>query len=181
MSTARLQNVPLTLEVKMSITTKKCFKCSKIKPLSAFYKHNEMTDGHLGKCKECTKKDVMKHREDNLEKVREYDRNRPNAKERVKRNYNRIKRYREDGDKRYDSVLEKGRRWGRENRDKTNAHTTARRGLTNPNQCERCSSTKSIQGHHPDYTKPLEVIWLCPSCHGAEHKRINNLRRARKL
>lgn len=26
-----------------------------------------------------------------------------------------------------------------------------------------------MQGHHPDYSKPLEVEWLCPRCHGARH------------
>lgn len=44
---------------------KKCFKCLSIKPLSEFYKHKQMLDGTLNKCKDCTKKDV-KERENFL-------------------------------------------------------------------------------------------------------------------
>jgi len=81
--------------------------------------------------------------------------------------------------------------WQKQNRDKVRA-TAARWSENHPDRvsarnkvanelkygrlvktpCVHCGSTKRVQGHHPDYTKPLEVIWLCQSCHAAEHLRL---------
>jgi transposase-like protein len=43
--------------------------------------------------------------------------------------------------------------------------------------CEKCGATPvmkdgrtGIQAHHPDYNKPLEVMWLCQMCHHEWHK-----------
>lgn len=37
--------------------------------------------------------------------------------------------------------------------------------IIRPNQCNRCNNTYRIEGHHTDYSKPLEVLWLCKHCH----------------
>jgi len=137
---------------------KKCFKCQIIKPLTEFYKHSEMADGHLNKCKECTKNDANKHRFKNLEKIRAYDRERAKIPERIK------------------ATTEITRAWRAEDKKRSIAHNAVSRAIRNGSlfrlPCIRCGEKKSV-AHHEDYDKPLEVMWLCQPCHKKRHKEID--------
>ena len=156
---------------------KVCFKCNILKPLSDFYKHSKMSDGHLNKCKSCAKRDVHIHREENLEKVREYDRNRPNYKERLQRNkeYAKTTKGKEASAKSRDNYRYK-------HVDRYKAKMLVGNALRDgkvlrPDRCQHCSVECVPQGHHNDYSKPLDVIWVCVSCHIEFHNCVKELER----
>lgn len=48
-------------------------------------------------------------------------------------------------------------------------HAALRAGLLIRERCIVCGDPKS-HAHHPDYSHPLEVVWLCPKHHGEEHR-----------
>ena len=37
--------------------------------------------------------------------------------------------------------------------------------LVKPDSCGKCGKGGPIQAHHPDYSQPLNVEWLCGTCH----------------
>ena len=159
-----------------------CFKCQNKKPLSEFYKHSAMTDGRLGKCKDCTKSDVREHRLNNIDKVRRYDRNRPNAVDRTKRFLVAHKERLKDDDYKERTNKHKREHY-RRNKEKKAANVLLKRAvdrgdMERPINCPICGSgERTIHGHHDDYTKPLDVTWCCPKCHGEIHKDINRKNR----
>lgn len=153
-----------------------CFKCSELKPLTEYYKQKRMKDGHMNKCKECTKMDVHRNRALNIEKIREYDRKRGQTQERKTKNKEYADRMRSEHPEKWKEMRKKATNKYRENnRDKHRAerilfyHKSI--GKIQQKPCEICGDIKS-EAHHPDYSKPLDVVWLCDFHHKEEHKKL---------
>jgi len=43
--------------------------------------------------------------------------------------------------------------------------------IIRPDSCSICNKKCIPEGHHDDYSKPLEVVWMCKNCHTAIHWR----------
>lgn len=142
---------------------KQCRKCGSTKPLELFYAHPRMADGRLNICCECIKSNVKARRQKNSEYVRAYDRQRAKVPERQA----------------------KMREIGKRNRDlvKRNANRLVsiaiKTGAIARKPCEKCGCEKS-EAHHEDYEKPLDVVFLCSSCHKKRHVEINAMIYCRK-
>jgi len=137
--------------------TKTCTSCFVKKDLETeFYKHAEMADGHLNKCKECVRKRVTRHRDANIDRIREYDmkRFRENPKRKKQSRANTIK-FRTENPEKYAAQTAVG--------------NAIRDGKLKRQTCCQCGA--KAHAHHEDYSKPLNVIWLCPAHHAEVHKR----------
>lgn len=137
---------------------KTCFKCLQSLPLEAFYKHSAMGDGHLGKCKECTKKDAKAHRLAKIDQIRAYDRLRSSQPHR----------------KALAKVVHA--RWKREHPERRAANVAVgnaiRDGHLKKQLCWVCGGKG--EAHHPDYSRPLDVVWLCRIHHAEAHALVAN-------
>ena len=141
--------------------TKKCSECGRVLPISEFNKNRNSKDGLQDRCRECFsrynkrryasnpekfKKDVKSYKEANPRKVLE-TRMKTCAKSPTQKNAYRV----------VDAALKSG-------------------DLIRPSFCSACGCSDAehrIEAHHYDYSKPLDVIWLCTPCHA----RVDALRR----
>ena len=127
-----------------------------------------MADGLMGKCKECTKADVAKRSVEKRDYILEYEHARATAPHRVqaRKEYNSS----DAGRKAHARAL---RRQVEKHPEKYKARIAVRNAVRDGKlkrlPCEKCGALKS-EAHHEDYSKPLEVRWLCNAHHRAEHK-----------
>jgi hypothetical protein len=132
---------------------KTCFKCKRNKPLTEFYRHPQMGDGRLGKCKDCTKKDVAENYRANIDHYVEYEKQRFKDPARKKKllAYQRKMRAKRPGRARCANAVSNAIRDGRLVKQ----------------TCQVCG--EPAQAHHDDYRRPLVVRWLCRKHHLEHH------------
>lgn len=168
---------------------KTCIKCNEPKELLLFprYRNRKEEWVYTNVCKVCTKihykdKHYNEHRNEYLERSRKQKKNDHESYLEYLRNY-----YNENKEK----LREKNKEYQKNNRDKINERSrryrkievvsmkekardkvqkAIRKGtLVRPSTCDDCGQDMFVEAHHEDYSKPLDVQWLCKDCHWKRH------------
>ena len=133
--------------------------CKKVKDINLFYKHVGTIDKHLGKCIDCVKDYDRKRYYDpkSRKKIIEYEKKRALSPERREKSKIYLKKRRVNNPDKYKAY--------------NKVNNAVRDGKLNKLPCIICGNPKS-EGHHKDYRKQLDVIWLCRVHHKIEHGKI---------
>ena len=146
---------------------KTCRECGIDKPMTEYYAHKQMADGHLNKCKSCVRSRVSIYSEKNSEYYKEYDKKRANLPHRVqaRKEYAKTEAGKLATKKAHQNYIEKFPL-------RRAAHiivgTALKSGSLVKLSCLICGNES--EAHHPDYSRPLDVVWLCSSHHKEAHK-----------
>lgn len=168
---------------------KACPKCGKEYTLSGFSKNRTKADGLQSVCKECVRKANLANSRNNVNRVRAWraanpDRTKMYQREYYKKNQKHIYSRHCDWRNRNPSLVS----------TQTNEYRTKHPGkwsavielnnavrdgiIYKPTKCQLCGiGDVRIHGHHEDYNKPLDVLWVCPKCHASIHQEKRNGRR----
>ncbi len=130
-----------------------CSNCGEKKEFSEFQKRAKSKDGLTASCKQClSARDKARANDPKRIANRKAYANTPEGREARKRARTK---------------------WLEDNAIKRSAHiiigNAVRDGKLIKRPCEECGC-KTVHAHHDDYTKPLEVRWLCIPCHNKWHK-----------
>ena len=138
---------------------KTCRKCTNTLPFENFNKCKKEKDGHQYYCRECQSTYRIEYGRCNSEKInsacRKWKRNNPIVASRSRT------------------------KWKKDNPEKVRAQKclqeAVKHGRIIRQRCETCGISERVQGHHEDYSKPLDVMWLCPLCHQKRHRGIRGI------
>jgi hypothetical protein len=154
----------------MEITEKECKICKTIKLLQDFGKSKTGKYGYDAQCKKCRyartgRAHFLKNKEKCYENAKKWHaNNREHINEKARERYLQDKT----------PIIKRDRKHAEKRKAQHLVQTHVRRGkIIKPSICSICNcESKRIEGHHADYSKPLEVIWVCNQCHHNIHKSL---------
>lgn len=139
----------------------RCGTCIRYRPSEDFYEDGKTASGISSVCRQChtaasiRTRDKDRSRETNAAYMRRARSSEPERFRASDRKASARKR-----DKSPDKVAARNA-----------VNSAVKRGdLMKPAACEACGEDKPVAGHHEDYSRPLEVRWLCRHCHGLVHR-----------
>lgn len=140
------------------VAMKRCSRCGQDKELSEFNNNRSAKDGKHHYCRICKCKADSEHEARTGREVRRAS---------AKRSYLKHRKSRQERYRNYD----------RNNKDKRAAYDAVKyalqHGRLTKEPCAICGSTRS-QAHHEDYSRPLDVVWLCSQHHMARHSELRS-------
>lgn len=143
--------------------TKACSKCGVVQPLSSFSRRSDSSDGHRADCKSCSSASKHEYYQRNPEpailRAKAWQQANPDIRADIQR------------------------KWRKEHPEKVWCHrqlsAAVLKGLVLKGTfCQTCGAAEAqIEAHHQDYSKPLEVMWLCVPCHKRIHQQQRDFER----
>jgi len=152
-----------------------CKDCKEEKDINLFSKNNTYKSGYSSTCKACHAKKTREYRRTekgrkaHLESLKKYQKTEAYKKSRKK--YEMSEQGRE---KRREHAEQHRQRHPEKKKCREITYCAIKKGDLIRKPCEKCGN-KKVQAHHDDYSKPMDVRWLCVKCHN-EHHRIERNR-----
>lgn len=110
------------------------------------------------------RKYYQEHKELLLKRVKDYKNSNPQKRKKCQRRY-----YENNKDKYYMWIKKSRSKYP----EKRKAQQLSNRIELDGKICEVCKEREAEHRHHPDYSKPLEVMFLCHICHRQIHQVLN--------
>lgn len=168
---------------------KVCKKCDSERRVKRYNSNIELSRENGRKRAEKCKDNRAKYAKDNAEKINQLNRD---SYHRNKEKISQARKLKPKTELLRKKAAESAVKWRKENRERYNVLQRAykkenslqikavqkvndalrRGGLTKPTICSICMKEGRIQGHHHDYSKPLEIQWLCSVCHCKVHGKL---------
>lgn len=152
---------------------KRCTKCGVKELEEDFSKDRRAKDGLRGQCKICDATDYQSNRVERLKYQRGYRQSHSVERTGQQRRYSQSPKGKV-------SHCRSNRNYCENHPEKVKAIKAVNRAIKSGKlvrslTCEECGLPAETQGHHEDYSKYLDVNWLCVPCHIELHRGVLDL------